>query len=30
MGRNGRPWQVQGTYLNTEEERGSKKGKGKR
>ena len=29
MGCNGRPWQVQGTYLNTEKERSSKKGKGK-
>ena len=29
-GRNGRPWQVQGTYLNTEKERSSKKGKRER
>jgi len=29
MGCNGRLWQVQGTYLNTEQEGGSKKEKGK-
>ena len=29
MGRTGRPWQVQSTYLNTEKKRGNKKGKEK-
>jgi len=27
MGCNGRPWQVQSTYLNTEKKRSNKKGK---